>query len=447
VPSPYGPFPPTARRVAFLIGLVALVSLGLLAAVTLVFANNDVATLSSRQKADLGNAVARAAGVSYAQHEEWSASDLSPILALASQTGFAVKVQNASGDVVDDVVPEGVHSNSLGTPLVIPIRDQGTQVGTVSVQTSTTGIGADDDSLRRALVAAVGGSVLVLAILAVVAGIVFARRITEPVVALTRAARAMAAGDKAIRVQDVGGPREMADLSRSFNSLADALEREDELRRMLVADIAHELRTPLAILQASTEAMADGVTEPTDMALSSLHEETIRLGRIVADLEVLASAQAATLTLHIEQVDLAVVARRAAAALAPQFEAAGLRLTLELQPAVVSGDRDRLHQIVTNLLTNAIKFTPPSGWVTLSVDAGDGIGRLRVEDSGRGIPKNDLEHVFDRFWRGPGVRQTSGSGIGLAVVQELVAAHRGTITAASGEGRGASFFMTVPIRS
>ena len=283
-----------------------------------------------------------------------------------------------------------------------------------------------------------------LAILAVIAGVVFARRITRPVVALTDAARAMASGQRSVRVADVEAPGELGDLSRTFNHMADTLELEDQLRRVLVADVAHELRTPLAILQATTEAMADGITEPTAATLASLHDETLRLGRIVEDLEVLASAEAAGLALELKPVDLALVAGEAAEALRPQFEGAGLSLTRDLRPVVVRGDKNRLHQVVTNLLTNAIKFTPAGGSVSVSVSSHDRVARIVVEDSGRGIPQEDLGHVFDRFWRGPGVRHTTGSGVGLAVVQELVHAHDGHVTVTSEVGHGAQFVVTIP---
>ncbi len=226
--------------------------------------------------------------------------------------------------------------------------------------------------------------------------------------------------------------------------MADTLEREDQLRRILVADVAHELRTPLAILQATTEAMADGVTPPTPSTLSSLHDETLRLGRIVADLEVLASAEAAGLALDLTIVDLAAVADSAAEGLRSQIEAQELSLLLALHRATVRGDKDRLHQVVTNLLTNAIKFTPVGGSITLSVRSSDGSGTIIVQDTGRGIPREDIPHVFERFWRGPGARNTTGSGVGLAVVQELVAAHGGQVTVKSEEGHGACFVVTIP---
>jgi signal transduction histidine kinase len=424
--------------------MVALVALGLLATATLVFANNDVTTLSGQQRTDLGQAVASAAKVSFQQSHEWTVADLSPVLALASHAGIAVEVRDQRGSRVDSAIPDGARPDTLGPPLVVPVQVDGAPVGTVSVRTSTAGIGAADSSLRHALAIGIVWSAVVLAVLAIIAGVIFARRITRPVVALTRASRAMASGERSVRVADGGAPGELGDLSRTFNHMADTLELEDELRRALVADVAHELRTPIAILQATTEAMADGITETSPATLSSLHDETLRLGRIVEDLEVLASAEAAELTLDLEPVDLALVAGEAARALGPKLDSAGLTLICDLQPAVVWGDKNRLHQVVTNLLTNAIKFTPASGSVGVSVSSRGNEATIVVEDSGRGIPKEDLGHVFDRFWRGPGVRHTSGSGVGLAVVRELVQAHNGGVTVASDEGRGATFVVTIP---
>jgi two-component system, OmpR family, sensor histidine kinase BaeS len=444
--SPRGgsPFSPLARRLALLIALVALVALELLATAIVIFANNDVTTLSGRQRSDLGNAVASAVKVSYLQAHGWKTADLFPALTLASRAGIAVQVRDQSGALVDSATPRGVRPNTLGSPLVIPITADGVPIGTISVRTSTAGIGAANTSLRHALAAGIGWSALVLALLAVLAGVVFARRVTRPVVALTGAARAMASGERGVRVVDVEAPGELGDLSRTFNHMADTLDLEDQLRRVLVADVAHELRTPLAILQATTEAMADGITEPSAATLSSLHDETLRLGRIVEDLEVLASAEAAGLTLELKPVDLALVAEQATRGLEPQIEGAGLSLTRSLEPAVVRGDKNRLHQVLVNLLTNAIKFTPAGGSVSVSVSSHDRLARIVVEDSGRGIPQTDLGQVFDRFWRGPGVRHTTGSGVGLAVVQELVHAHNGEVTVASEEGHGAQFVVTLP---
>ncbi len=439
-----GRFSPIARRLALLIALVAVVSLGLLATATLIFASNDVTTLSRQQRQDLASAVVRAVAVGYGEGSSWSNVNLSSPLTLATHAGVAVQVHDASGELVVSGTPAGIRPSSLGPALVLPVVVHGSQVGTVSVRASTIGIGAAGGSLRRALGAGIGWSAALLAVLAVVAGIVFARRITRPVAALTGAAQAMASGDRGARVGDVRATGELADLSRAFDDMADRLEREDELRRVLVADVAHELRTPLAILQAATEAMADGVTEPDAAALASLHDETLRLGRIIEDLEVLASAQAAGLALVLSPVDLALIAGKAADALRPQVDSAGLTLVQQLQPAVVLGDRTRLHQVVTNLLTNAIKFTPAGGCLYITVASLGGAATITVEDTGRGIPEGDFVHIFDRFWRGPAVRTTAGSGIGLAVVQELVRAHNGSITVTSAEEHGTRFVVTLP---
>lgn len=227
--------------------------------------------------------------------------------------------------------------------------------------------------------------------------------------------------------------------------MARNLRREDQLRRDMVADIAHELRTPVTILQGGTEELLDGIADPTPGKLTSLHDETLRLGRLVDDLATLAAAQAAALTLHKAPVDLGKLAADAARALAPQFTEAGLRLNLDTAPAVAVADEARLTQVATNLLTNAVKYTPSGGEVTVTTRAGAGSARLTVADTGPGIPAADLPHVFERFWRGTGAKARSGAGIGLAVVAELAAAHGGTASAASPPGTGAVFTVTLPV--
>jgi signal transduction histidine kinase len=226
--------------------------------------------------------------------------------------------------------------------------------------------------------------------------------------------------------------------------MADAVGHEDELRRALVADVAHELRTPISVLQATSEALLDGVVNPTPEAISSIHDEILRLGTRVEDLQVLASAEAAGLRMAAEPVDLARVAGEAAAALAPRFEAAHVELVTELESVTVSGDPTRLHQIVTNLLTNVTKFTPAGGSARLQVAPTGKHGRLILTDSGPGMSADELSHIFDRFWRGEMAESAAGSGIGLAVVAELVKAHRGTIETESETGRGTTFTVLLP---
>jgi two-component system sensor histidine kinase BaeS len=226
--------------------------------------------------------------------------------------------------------------------------------------------------------------------------------------------------------------------------MADAVDREDRLRRGLVADVAHELRTPLALLQATLEAMTDGVVEATPAQLSALHDDVLRLGRIVEDLETLAHAEAASLRLEPHPVDLAEVAAGGVESLRPHFEAAGLQILSNVAPVIVEGDRQRLRQVVTNLLTNALKYTPHGGRVEVRVSAHAGVAHLEVSDTGPGIPPDELPHVFRRFWRGDAARDVTGSGIGLTVVAEVVRAHRGTVLVESPLGGGTRVVVMVP---
>ena len=437
-------FSPIARRLALWIAAVALVALGLFATATWISVSNDVSTLTSQQEHDLGTAVTQSLALRYRQSGSWDKANLKDPLTLAKQAGLAVEVRGNHGALITQVVPAGEHPGTLGPALVLSVVANGNRVGTVTVRTGTTGFGAAAASLRSALASALWWSAIVASVLAIVAGIVVARRITRPVLALTAASRAMASGNRSARVGNVQAEGELAELSGAFDQMAETLEREAELRRLLVADVAHELRTPLAILQATSEAMADGVTEPNASTLASLHDETLRLGRIVQDLEVLASAEAAGLNLELKPVDLAAVASEVAMTLRPRAHEAGLQLAENVESVIVRGDEVRLHQIFANLLTNSIKFTAAGGIIRVRVLGKGEVAWASVEDSGVGISREDSSHIFERFWRGPGSGRIEGSGIGLAVVRELVLAHGGEVTVKSEVGHGSCFVVTLP---
>jgi signal transduction histidine kinase len=229
--------------------------------------------------------------------------------------------------------------------------------------------------------------------------------------------------------------------------MADAIDRHEKLRRVLVADVAHELRTPIAVLQAEHEALLDGVAEPTPAQFGSLRDQVLRLARIVGDLQTLSEADAASLHMTPCRADLADIAASAGDNLAGRFEAAGIAVTRRLAAAPVNGDSGRLHQIATNLLTNALKFTPAGGRITIEVWTMNGFSILRVSDSGIGIPPDELPRIFDRFWRGRHAARTAGSGVGLAVAVELARAHGGDISATSTEGIGTQMTLTLPCLS
>jgi signal transduction histidine kinase len=441
---------PLWLRLAVAFVLVTVAGVALLAGLTLAATNSQVASLNREQQRETTRSVVAAVAAAYRQAGSWKGAELDPALVVAGEAGATVAVvDRAHRRIAGQAnLVRGLQGRSGGsslTPTVtVPVVVAGETVGSVAFGFQGTGLSPAVAALRDRLSKTVGVGTGFAALLAVAVALVVARRITRPIGALTRVARARESGDRDIRVGRLSAPRELDALGMAFDRMADAISREDELRRALVADIAHELRTPISVLQASSEALIDGVIEPTTSVISSIHDEVVRLGTRVEDLQVLASAEAAGLRMAAEPVDLAQVAAEAAAALAPRFEAASIALVLELEPVTVSGDPARLHQIVTNLLTNVIKFTPAGGTARLEVAAAGSTGTIKLTDSGPGMSAEDLSHICDRFWRGQAATPTAGSGIGLAVVDELVKAHRGTIDTDSAPGRGTTFVISLP---
>ena len=310
---------------------------------------------------------------------------------------------------------------------------------------TASGLGGADAVLRTALLRAIAGTAGLAALLALVTGLGVSRRITRPIARLISVARAMAGGDRSARAGAIRAPGELRELAAAFDHMADTLDHEDKIRRDLVASVAHELRTPVAVLQAGHEALLDGVTEASPEELGSLRDEVLRLARMVDDLQTMAAADAAVLQLTPGRRDLAGIAGSAADSLAREFEAAGVTLDRQLAGAPVRADERWMHQVVTNLLGNALKFTPAGGTVTIRTrqDGPDAV--LEVADTGVGIPPDELPRIFDRFWRGRAAARISGSGIGLAVADELARAHGGTLTAASQPGEGTCLILTLPL--
>jgi two-component system sensor histidine kinase BaeS len=307
------------------------------------------------------------------------------------------------------------------------------------------GLSTSERRLRNALATGVGWGAVLAILGALVVGVSVTRGLVRPIRHLSTTARSLERGDSGARVGLRTGPGELGELGRAFDAMAASLERQDRLRRDLVADVAHELRTPIAVLQAETEALVDGMTAATPEALSSLHEESVRLGRMVEDLQTLASAEAAGLHLERRPLNLSRVAAEAADSLATRFRSAGVQLEQSLPPVAVMGDPDRLYQVVGNLLANAVKFTPAGGKVTLRVARHRKDAVLEITDTGPGVPTDERRLVWERFYRGETGRLAAGSGIGLAVVKELVDAHGGSVGLESPDGGGARFVVRLPL--
>ncbi len=433
---------PIALRLALVFAAVALAAIALLAGLTAAFASADVSALASRDREELTSVIALAAGGAWDRSNSWARADLSPVLDLSTRSGTDVQIRDQAGRPV--TATPGFTALRGRPQYSFPVRVGRERVGQVVVRFTVPGLDSADEALRGALLRAIAGAAGLAALLALLAGLAVARRITRPVAQLIAATRAMAQGDRSSRVGPVRAPGELGELATAFDQMADALDRQEQLRRDLVADVAHELRTPIAVLQAEHEALLDGVAEPSPAQFGALRDQVLRLARIVGDLQTLSEADAASLRLATDRADLADIAAAAADSLAGRFEAAGITVARRLAPVEVVADADRLHQVIINLLTNALKFTPAGGQVTIDAGPADDRAVLRVSDTGVGIPADELPRIFDRFWRGHLAVSTGGSGIGLAVAAELARAHGGELTAASNEGTGTQMTLTLP---
>jgi two-component system, OmpR family, sensor histidine kinase BaeS len=446
---------PLGLRLAAAFVTVAVAAVAVLAALTLVSTRTEVDDLVRRVHAADAAATAAEAGRAYEAAGGWSGAALQGVAAVAARGQASVVVRDADGGVVAAPVEEaaemmarmhGVEMMGMrrGEPTSVPVVVDGVEVGSVELRFPVSHLPGAERQVRDAMARNVvlGGLLAVAAAMAV--AVFVARRVSRPIEALTAAAARIEAGERDVRADLTEAPGELGALAAAFDRMSAAVHREDELRRRLVHDVAHEVRTPLTILRATTEGLVDGVLPADDATLHGLHDEVLRLTRLVGDLETLAAAEAATLTLRAEEVDLAEVARAAVDLTQPAAEAVGSSIDHDLGPATVTGDPERLAQIALNLLANALRHTPPGTRITVRTGTASGRAHLEVLDDGPGLDDADLPHLFDRFYRGESAGGTGGSGIGLSVAAELAAAHSGRITAANAVGGGAVFRLELP---
>ncbi len=268
------------------------------------------------------------------------------------------------------------------------------------------------------------------------------RHLAVPIGDLMEAAGRVAEGDYAARVAE-HGPREVRALARAFNAMAARLQSDEETRRNLLADVTHELRTPLTVVQGNLEGLLDGVYPRDDAHLAPILEETRVLSRLVDDLRMLALAESGALKLQKEPTDLAVLLSEAAASFRAPADAAGVTVSVDVPSDLPLFDLDpeRMRQVLSNLIANALRYTPPNGAIRIQAVSGGGSVTVSVGDTGAGIPADDLPHVFDRFYKSGDSR---GTGLGLAIAKNLVAAHGGEIAAQSAPGRGTTIQFTLP---
>ncbi len=286
--------------------------------------------------------------------------------------------------------------------------------------------------------------------IAIALGLTFflSRRILSPVKALTSATRQFGKGDFSHRV-DYKGQGEIGELAQSFNSMADDLARTERLRRNMVADVAHELRTPLSNLKGYLEAISDGVVAPDENTIKLLYEEAASLSRLVDDLQDLSLTDAGEIKLIRQPEDITVLIKETVTGMQAKATERGLLLSTELLAELpsVNIDSHRVKQVLRNLLENAVAHTDKGGKITVTARRQAGQIYISVTDTGEGIPASELPLIFERFYRvdKSRTRKTGGSGLGLTIAKRLVEAHGGTIEVKSEPGHGSTFTFTIPV--
>jgi signal transduction histidine kinase len=433
-------------RPRLIIAFVAVALLG--AAVTTVYSNLSLtARLEESARARLANSAkhfGEAAAV-LTEDGRWTQQSIETMHHLAQIDFLAVQVRDAAGEPVFEHPP--LAPPEPGAAASAPIRIGTRRIGSVTVSRDDGHLFTEEELALRGELARTNilAGVASLAV-ALAAALYLAVTLSRPLRRIRAGAEAMGAGDLEARVPE-SGDAEIRAVAEALNGLAETLQQEEELRKENVADLAHELRTPVMGLLARIEAAQDGVLADEAANLAAMHDEALRLTRLLDDLSSLAEAQRPGLLLDLEAVDLAGVARAQAAAFAPRFAEKGIAFAQELEPALVEGEPKRLEQVLANLLSNALRYTDPGGSVMVRLARADGRAVLDVRDTGIGIAEADVAHVFTRFWRGEKSRSraTGGAGIGLSIVRELVRAHGGEVTVQSAPGEGSVFRVTLPL--
>ena len=440
------------RRFLFSLWFRLVLGFGLILAATLASVSFYIAEASEREAAGFERQqetvrgerahrlIVRTLSVEEFEADEESHELQTTLERVGPAVGRRIVVLDKDGNVVGDSARRSGHpwhrwkDRKTRWPIVVEDR----QVGFMEFGPAPEGEEPDDPQVSS-LVSSLNAYLLWAGVAGGLGGVVLAslvsRQILAPVKALGAAANRLGRGDLSIRA-DTRGPAEIKELADSFNRMAGSLQLAEAQRRSLVADVAHELRTPLANIQGYLEAVRDGLLEPDEQTIDIIHGQVLHLGRLVEDLRLLAQAEGGSLPLDMVVDSLPEGVGRAVNAARPRAEAQGVQLEYEAPEEVVLApmDRTRIAQVVSNLLDNALQHTPEGGRVEVSLELREGDRvRVSVTDDGAGIPEEDLQRVFDRFYRVDSSRSraSGGAGLGLTIVKGLVEAHGGDVGAES----------------
>jgi signal transduction histidine kinase len=454
-------------RLALAFAIVAVISIGLASLLADLAVDREFRSFVGQNEANLQNSdLATKLSDYYTQHQSWIdvgtiLTQTQPPAGRGPQPGglppdrfgppLALIVTDASYQIMFDSQRRrmGEALSQSERAAATPLQAQGQTIGYLvftpgPVATLRPSEQNFVDQVRQSLVVAAVLASLIGAVL----GLAFSRTLTRPLDRLAAAARAIAAKDLTQRVKP-GGTIEVANVAHAFNDMAASLQKSEELRRNLVADVAHELRTPLSVMQGSLTAQLDGVF-PLDLTeTAKLYDETRLLSRLVDDLRELAQVEAGQLHLNMGAIDLVqlIITTTGAFTTMASEKQAALKIEAPDRLPLAKADSERCAQVLRILLNNALRHTGANGSITIAATSRPDVIEVSVRDTGEGIASSELPFVFDRFWRGDKsrARETGGSGLGLAIAKQLIEAQGGSIGVESQAGQGSRFWFKLPI--
>ncbi len=453
---------------AFIAAMTALVAIGVVSFVW----EQHFQTYTRENMESVASTTADQIAERYAETGEFNAETLLPARTMLAVTpGIGIRVVNnmvAYDATSEESVPfDSTRITSSETETDIsasslapsdPSPDQiataaivvdGQAVGSVNIWVlgSDTLLRSADEEFRNNSYQAMVIATVVAIVLASCCGFLFARGLVNPINRITKTAKAIKEGDLTARTS-LRGDDEIAELGETFDEMAESIEKDRALERRLTTDVAHELRTPLMAIQSTVEAMVDGVFEADQERLETVNSEVQRLGRLVSALLSLSRLENRSTPLKEEVVDIGELISSIVATHEAFVADSGLTLTYEMEKNVlVKGDADMIRQATANLISNAVRYTPEGGHITVKVSRGDIMAAIAVRDTGIGLSPEECKMVFSRFWRADAgrTRASGGLGIGLAVVKEIVDRHRGWVKVEGKPNKGACFTIHLPL--
>lgn len=396
----------------------------------------------------------------------WDANFVHTIGMYALNDGYIISVSDAGGQVIwdaetcdmtmcsqvtNDIIQtmDMQYPQSQGefTSKSISLTKDNEAIGTVNIKYyGPYFLSEDDFQFLKSLNAILIGIGFVSLFLSIVLGTFLAKRLSKPILKTVNVAKQISEGDYAVRIEENTNTTELDELIDAINHLADSLGKQEALRKQLTADVAHELRTPLTSVGTHIEAMIEGVWEPTNQRLQSCYDEILRIGKIIQDLESLAKVESENLKLDKKQINLSELADKVLGNLEAAISKKNLRVSVEGASSDIFGDPDRISQVLMNLISNAIKYTPDGGQIQILIAEKNQLVKISVKDNGVGISEDEQPYIFERFYRADKSRNrlTGGTGIGLAIVKSIVTAHGGTVEVESHPNEGSCFTVTLP---